>query len=304
MAHAIIILGDTHVGSRYGIWPPDALDDEGGRWESNKYQKYLWECWQHVWGIWLPQQVGNTTRIILHLGDAVEGVNPKAELIATEETTQVRAAQKLLEDHVKGASVLMCAGTIFHAGKSAQWDNAVGQAIRAVPADGTQRYARWDIWADVDGVLIQASHHIGGASADISEFTPLIGEYNATALAAGRLGYPMPSVMLRGHSHWFRRIDPDERVLVACSSWQALTPYGRRMRAARARPPSIGLVVAMVDDGKFEVISKLYQWPKPEVFTIGWQKRTESKMDQSQSSVTPTGKNSLISRLRSRLMGG
>jgi hypothetical protein len=41
----ILVIGDLHVGSIYGVLPPDFVSSDGAEKPQNAAQKYLWDCW-------------------------------------------------------------------------------------------------------------------------------------------------------------------------------------------------------------------------------------------------------------------
>lgn len=298
MGHANIVVGDMHCGSTYGLWPPDALLDEGGKHTLNPYQAYIWECWQHAWETWLPSVIGDMPRILWLMGDLVEGIHHNGGgILAVEEATQVRAAVTALQPHAKNAErVFAVSGTEAHAGKSAQWDNLVAQAVGAERDEATGRWARWECWQQVDGVTIHAAHHIGGSFVPQSDMTPLVRETIDMAVGNVSRHWPMPDVMLRGHAHITRWYERGGRLVLVSPSWQARTPFAYRIR--RGKPPSIGMAVVITDEGNYEHHVKEYAWPKPHVGVIGW-----TSENQNQDSVTKSGPtSSALSRLKQRLV--
>lgn len=292
MAHAVILVSDTHTGSRYGLWPPDATDDEGARPELNVYQQYLWECWQHAWDEWLPATIGNLPRIVVHTGDAIEGNhNGMGGLVCLEMASQVMAAEALLKPRIGDSPFRMCSGTEAHAGASSQWDNAVALTLGAAP-DATHRGAQWEILLTVEGVRFHLAHHMRGGSALISELTPLVAERNDMLHACALAGVPTPHVIVRGHQHWYRMIRPaDGPAVIALAGWTARSPYVFKRSRLPARPP--GLCVVVADNGNFEIYGKTYRWPDPQAEEIA------CNPTQPPTSPTPTGQ-SFLERLRRR----
>lgn len=46
----LVVVGDLHAGSEYGLCPPRATLDGGGSYRSNKWQRWLWRNWLDFWG--------------------------------------------------------------------------------------------------------------------------------------------------------------------------------------------------------------------------------------------------------------
>ncbi|KKK91292.1 hypothetical protein LCGC14_2714430, partial [marine sediment metagenome] len=43
--YRVAVISDTHVGSLFGLMPPDFINRADGRVDQNAGQKYLWKCW-------------------------------------------------------------------------------------------------------------------------------------------------------------------------------------------------------------------------------------------------------------------
>lgn len=304
MAHANIVVTDTHCGSRYGLWPEGVTFGEGDTHGLNPLQQYLWECWQHAWDIWLPSVIGDMPRVIWHLGDSIEGSHHGgSSLVSPEVSDHVNGAKALLLPRVAGAErVIMVSGTEAHAGKAAEGDNGVAMAIGAVADPLTDRFARWEAWEMIDGVLIHAAHHIRGSYVPSSDMTPLVSEYLEMSDACTAYDWPMPKIILRGHSHKPRMYPHGQCVVVACPGWQAKTPFAFKQR--RGRPAAIGLTMFITHEGTYDMpIIKEYSWPKPTIRGIGWSPNAQTPPQSSQASNSTPGspKPSMIDRIRSKL---
>jgi hypothetical protein len=310
MAKAVIFEADAHVASTYGLWPPDAdCDGEGGRQKLNFLQEYIYECWQHATTIWLPQVVGNTPKILVTVGDMVDGVQPKSPLVTDDGALQVEAAESVLLPVAKMCeATYSVSGTLYHAGKSAGWDNVLAKRIGAIPEvvkkeseaagapDGVEekdesgevrrrRYARWQLFLSVEGVLFDIAHTIGGSGVPVSRFSPLMREYVQDAVSAYEdPEWPHPDWIVRAHGHMYRLLPQEASTVLALPGWQAKTPYAHKVN--RGRPFDIGMVVLMVDDGVVTPKVKLYKWPKPLIAVVGDKTWSSEKTNQVPSSVT------------------
>jgi hypothetical protein len=47
-AKVVMVLSDLHVGSTVGLWPKDFTSNEGNLICQNKFQEWLWECWEDM----------------------------------------------------------------------------------------------------------------------------------------------------------------------------------------------------------------------------------------------------------------
>src|SRR5713226_3110815 len=65
----ILVLGDIHIGSIYGLLPPDFVSSDGAEKPQNEGQKYLWECWQDMKRRTAKFAIGS---VVIN-GDLIEG---------------------------------------------------------------------------------------------------------------------------------------------------------------------------------------------------------------------------------------
>lgn len=258
--HAAILLADLHAGSQYGLWHPDALLDEGGKHELNKFQDYLWQCWRHLCDVWLPSVCGERERIVILAGDLVDGINQRSAILSDDPTVQCDAAVMLLEPICKGVAVYAVSGTEFHAGKSAMWDNTVASRLGAIK-DGTGRAARWRLFLTVDDVILDVAHHAGGSMVPQSRATPLTREYIGAGMASFEDEWPKPDWIIRAHTHRYRPLPERRSTIIFLPSMQASTPYVHKL--TRMAPPDVGAFVLLTGDGRAEPQVKLYRWPVP-----------------------------------------
>jgi prepilin-type processing-associated H-X9-DG protein len=307
LAHANIFFTDGHVASDYGLWHPDAASDtEGGRHRHNFIQAYLWECYQHALTDWLPSVCGNMPRVAWLGGDLVDGIQPKSPVCTDDPVLQMKGALAVYKPLTDTCEHVYCAGgTVFHAGKSATWDNAVAEGLGAVPdpaGAADARFARWVCYPiAVDGVTFNLAHHAKGSRVQSSRLTPLTNEYQTAAVDYYERDWPRADWIMRGHTHLYRPHEFRRAHVVFLPGFQAKTPHAWSLETGA--PFDIGLFVVMTDEGRSWPEVKIYSWPTPKREVIGW----TAAESHSQVSATPNGQPSSGSPkkgLLSRLMGG
>src|SRR5437763_16751146 len=69
----ILVIGDVHVGSIYGLLPPDFVSSDGSEKPQNAGQEYLWRCWQDM----KRRAAKFTIDSVVINGDLIEGKQPK-----------------------------------------------------------------------------------------------------------------------------------------------------------------------------------------------------------------------------------
>ena len=86
MKHIVVCVGDTHCGSTVGLCPPEGLElDDGGLYEPNKSQHWLWNNWVEAWAA-IKSVKRKNKKAKLHLilnGDLVDGDHHKTTQIAS-----------------------------------------------------------------------------------------------------------------------------------------------------------------------------------------------------------------------------
>ena len=93
----ILVIGDIHVGSIYGLLPPDFVSSDGSEKPQNEGQKYLWECWQDM----KRRTAKFAIDTVIVNGDLIEGKQPKqkcSELTLVAPNDQEAAAVFLMRD--------------------------------------------------------------------------------------------------------------------------------------------------------------------------------------------------------------
>lgn len=312
MATALILDTDDHVGSTYGLWHPDAdSDEEGGRHRLNFVQEYLWQCKQHALNEWIPKVCGDMPRILVTVGDIVDGVSPRSPVVTDLGNLQVEAAVKILEPLAQTCqAVYSVSGTLFHVGKSATLDNSVAKALGARPelaADANtvegdivkraNRFARWQLFLSVEGVTFDIAHHMPGNTVATSRATPLQREYIDAAMSVfENRDWPRPDWIIRGHSHRYRLWPQPECTVLSLPGFQGKTPYAHKLQRGYAF--DVGMVVLVVDNGVVVPHVQLYKWPTPHTDSmeeVGWTANMQQPKSQVRTLHTMIG--SVFSRM-------
>lgn len=213
-------LGDMHVGSAFGPWPPDAELSIGGRHEPNIGQRYVTDNWYGIAEAIPPLDV-----LVLN-GDIIDGQQPKDRgryILEPDPQYQARAALLLLQPFLAKAHVLYCTeGTPYHEGEGAMWAEWLAREIGAVSKD---EHCCWD-W-----LLLE----MAGLRWDIAHRQSIMMRYRSTALEREMQFSAMLSdtadVIVRSHSHsyMFLQMVSDGHVQTSLSTpaWQLQTHYAR-----------------------------------------------------------------------------
>src|SRR5438128_419235 len=133
----ILVLGDLHIGSMYGLLPPDFVSCDGSERPQNEGQKYLWECWEDL----KRRAAKFSIDSVVVNGDVIEGKQPKqkaSELTLVAPNDQEAAAVFLLRDlrnwieKNTGREVpfYFIQGTEYHEGRGAEELESVAARVQ------------------------------------------------------------------------------------------------------------------------------------------------------------------------------
>lgn len=256
----VVIISDTHVGSRTGICPKTVSLDDGGVYIPSNAQATLYQWWREFWDDFVPEATKGEPYVVVHNGDVVDGVpHGSVSQISTLLDDQAIAAVNLLKPEVTSRKVLRyyhIRGTSAHVGKNAEIEERVARALGAVK-DKNGQHARWELWLKLADSkrehLIHLLHHVGTTGSTHYESSAVMAELAAELTEAARWGESAPSAIVRSHRH--RSIEvriPSERgwrFAVVTPAWQLKTEYAWKIPGGRVSPSQIGGVVLRVSDG-------------------------------------------------------
>ena len=269
----IVILSDTHFGSVGGLLPPDFVNADGVPVALNVGQKYLWKCWLDF-----CSRVKEFAPVAVIInGDVVEGTQAKEgglglslRLMADQKAAAIVGLQILKSNLPEGCQILLTQGTKYHTGECGEAEEDIAGMIGAKQyfSVGTGRLVREVLWLNVDGVIIEAMHGIGGTS----------GFYRATAMdremqwsaMAGKdasKGMPKADLIVRSHVHFFVNLEHASKQAFICPCWQLQMRYARRASLHRMIPDIGGVFVEVDAEAKkrgeppCRILKQLYDLP-------------------------------------------
>jgi len=268
---AVIAISDLHIGSLSGLCPPKAYLDGGGPYSPNKFQKSLWRFWRHFWDVFVPSQITGAERVVIVLnGDLIDGVHHNnVGLWTNDPDTQAACAEDLLAPLKTTGQVFVVRGTEAHSGPGSKSEERIAKHLGCL-ADETGNYSQWQLWLNVDGVVMQFAHHIGVTSSAAYETSAPMREMITGLVEASQWGQALPHVFVRSHRHRFVPVSiPTQYGRFQCiitPGWQLRTPFAERID--RMRMPHIGGCVFHIEKGKCECQEKLYPLPGPKPIQI------------------------------------
>lgn len=267
----IAVVSDLHVGDYTGLWHPDYVL-EGGRWKSNKGQRYLYRCWQDLLE-WYPKELD----AVIVNGDATAGENPAergAKLVTTDVKHQAWCAAMLLDPlRQRTEKFYVVRGTPYHENKKAEGPELLGRDLEAMEwPDGC--YSGMWLVADIEGM---------GTILDISHAIPRGLVYMSTTLEregmwarwdkAGKGVYRKRVVVIRSHRHELRMTmgmtQGLDDIEVGTPCLQIQTDYAIR-KSPNKLVPDLGGILLEIEEGEngIRVLKRMYKHPRKEVVVI------------------------------------
>jgi hypothetical protein len=248
-----IVVSDIHSGSIYGLQPPKFETFSSVTVEQNVGQQFLWQCWLDF-----AKRVKEfKPNFVIVNGDVVDGPQKKnqgTELALIAPGDQVRAAIETLDVLRKAApkaKFYFTQGTPYHVGEWGDHEEAIAGALDATPylSVGTGKLCREVLWLAMEGVILEAAHHISGGTG-FYRLTSLDREAQWSAISAkdATKGIPKADLLIRSHVHNFAYGEHASKQVLTTPCWELQTRYARKHSVHRLHPDIGGIMIEV--DGK------------------------------------------------------
>lgn len=255
----VVCFSDLHVGSTVALCHPHGIVlEDGGRYMPNAAQEWLWRQWTEFWAMIRRERRRRPVVGIMN-GEFVDGRHhDSTQLASAAPEIMAMAALDVMGIVMPALSALyVTRGTEAHSGHGAASDYNIARELGATidPESGMRAAYQWRI--DVDGVLFDAAHHVGGGGRLATRANGIRSEMLDAILANDA-----PDVMVRSHVHNYsdtgRNFWP--RQAFVTPAWQLKTAFAHRV--TRVRPSAVGAVVVEIEDHKALPI-RPYLFPVP-----------------------------------------
>lgn len=267
-----IVVSDIHAGSIYGLHPRDFTNFAGTPIAQNVGQRFLWDCWLDFAkraGAFKPD-------FVIVNGDVVDGPQRKnqgAELCLPSPDDQTSAAIEILRElrkKTQSAKWYFTQGTPYHVGEWGGQEEAIARALGATEYQslGTGKLCREVLWLSMEGVIIEAAHHISGGTG-FYRLTSLDREAQWSALSAkdATKGIPKADLLVRSHVHNFAYGEHASKAVLTTPCWELQTRYARKHSVHRLHPDIGGIMIEVDGSAKEKgeapcrVIKEMYALP-------------------------------------------
>jgi len=253
----LAFFGDLHVGSAYGLFPPQWEISAGNTIQQNTGQAKIWEFWLKAlqtckeWGV----------DTVLLLGDLIQGIHRKgfgAGNVLVEIDQQKDCCTSVLEPLCEGRKVYGVSGTEYHDAKELRADKDIIESL-----EGT--YCGYIINGEIEGTNRMFNLAHGSSQAMIYRETVAAREvlFFREAEALGKLDHY--DLIARGHNHIYRHLDLPKCHYVLNPCWQAIRPDPYTLKNYAKMLPDIGFVIVAIDKGDRQHV---IHWLMPEPVRI------------------------------------
>lgn len=251
----IVVISDTHCGCGLGLCHVNGSRlDDGGKYKPSLFQQKLYGYWKDFWGKFVPAATHGEPYIVVHNGDAIDGVHHNSVTQITNNlTSQVRIAYELLAPVVEQCEgrYYHIRGTEAHVGKSAMHEESLASMLGAIPNEDGQ-HARYELWLKVGRGLAHFLHHIGTTGSAAHEASAVNAELTAAYVEAARWRECPPDIVIRSHRHRYMEVrfatEDGYGISAVTPGFQGKTPFAWKIAGARQAPPQFGGLVIRQGD--------------------------------------------------------
>lgn len=192
----MLVISDLHCGHQAGLTPPEfqwsATSDNPHRAKFAIQQREMWN--------WYANKIDELKpiNILLVNGDAIDGKGIRSggcEHITIDRNEQADIAAVCIK-RVGAPHIRMTYGTAYHTGMEEDWEDAVAHRVDAESISGQDFF-------EVNGVVFDAKHHIGGSTIPHGRSTPMKKDKLWNVLwNAEHEAQPKSDILIRSHVHY------------------------------------------------------------------------------------------------------
>jgi hypothetical protein len=183
-----------------------------------QYRRYMWDRFSAVAKKLYPIDV------VVGNGDLIDGRgerNGSQEIIVLDRILQAKMACAVIGIS-RAKSVVITRGTDYHVGDIENWEDLVAEDLKADRVGDV-------VNLEVNGLMFNLRHHIGGSQTPIGRGTALAREQTWNALWHVRHDFPLADVIIRSHVHYHEYLGGPGWLAMVTPGLQGYgTRYGER----------------------------------------------------------------------------
>ncbi len=222
----VVVISDLHCGSDVGLTHPN--------WQQTGLQEELWDVYAAMIDELRPIDV------LIVNGDMIDGKAYKrggTDLITADRVEQSDMAVEAIA-FTDATAIYLTYGTPYHGGQSEDWEAVIADKL-GVPIEP-------QLWVDVNGVVFDVKHFIGGSGIPHGRHTSIAKDRLWNILWADMEQQPKSDVFIRSHVHYFNYAGGASWVAMTTPALQGLgCKFGSRIPSGTV---DYGLVYFEVDD--------------------------------------------------------
>lgn len=264
---AVIVFSDKHLGSALAPWPVDVILSSGNEHKPNIVQTWITEH-EDEWWTWARELTKGRRTIVVANGDICQGNWERfGDMLETNRAYQRRAAAvEYKKRRLSGDVWKIVRGTQVHDGPEGEDAESIAESMDCKPNSIDGRFSYYILPLAINGVRINAVHHIGTTSSAVSEFTALARVLSTADQEASRWGIDAPDIWLAAHRHTydeaFYSSSRGRRGVIVTPAWIAHGEYAAKV--ASTKPSQIGGAVILIDkNGEWQNYSRFWAVPQP-----------------------------------------
>jgi hypothetical protein len=186
----VIAMGDLHCGSRVGLTPTlfEGNDDS----HFAEIRREVWKFYERLTVDLQP------VHCLIVNGDLIDGKGERSggtELIEPDRIAQCDMAAHAIKQW-NAEKIIITAGTPYHAGSSEDFEEIVADRVVADEFGG-------HAWVDVDGVVFDVKHKVGGSVIPHGRATAVKREVLWNTIWSEDERQIRADILLRSHVHYF-----------------------------------------------------------------------------------------------------
>ena len=255
-----VFCADTHCGSSLGLMTPEPFQlHDGGEYYPSPLQRMIWNVWEEGWNRVAELRKGKRL-VVIHNGDATEGMHHQTTQVISgrvEEhedlhiTCMDYGLRKAKFEPKDGDKLYYVSGTEEHSGNGSRSEERIANDLDGVVRFSDNR-ATWDhIVGEVNGKVIDVSHHGGTAGNSIlTDNSPLYSRLKVVYTDCLEHDQKIPRLWVRAHLHrYVHTVHEGAKGIIdgfILPSFQCRTGYVYRRFNNRKKPSDIGMVLATI----------------------------------------------------------
>ena len=189
----VVLLGDPHCGSVYGITPPE-------EWKASKYRKLQEESWEKYLGLTKQWPAPD---VLIANGDLIEGNQSRqggAELVTADRSVQCDMALRAIEIW-KPKKVFLTYGTAYHVGEKAEdFERGIMERLND---RGISTVIEGHLFLNIEGKIFDIRHKVGTSSIPHGRGTPLLRAMMWALCKEAKQTAPHVDILIRSHAHYY-----------------------------------------------------------------------------------------------------